>query len=279
MLHVTPLHAAAGLVLSDVRCDGATPGLGPEEEGSGWDLVVPRHGSFACRSGAELALADPSRVLLLAPGRPYRFAHRGRCADRCTVLTLSRRGLDQLAAATRDAPLASGPVPARVAVALRRLAAGLGRRVVSALEADESCVALARELLAALGARAAQPGRPASERRRELAWEAQELLALRHAEPLTLEQLGRELGCSPFHLARVFRAETGTTLHACRLALRVAAALERIEQGERDLARLALDLGFADHAHLTRTLRAETGLPPSRLRAWLRASTDLQADG
>jgi len=43
-------------------------------------------------------------------------------------------------------------------------------------------------------------------------------------------------------------------------------AIERIAGGERSLARLAADLGFADHAHLTRAVKRETGAPPSRLR-------------
>jgi AraC-like DNA-binding protein len=44
-------------------------------------------------------------------------------------------------------------------------------------------------------------------------------------------------------------------------------ALERLAAGERDLTALALDLGFADHAHLTNTVRRELGRPPSAFRA------------
>ena len=46
-------------------------------------------------------------------------------------------------------------------------------------------------------------------------------------------------------------------------------ALERLGEGERDLARLAVDTGFADQAHLTRRVRTETGDTPGRLRALL----------
>ncbi|WP_372518087.1 helix-turn-helix domain-containing protein [Solirubrobacter ginsenosidimutans] len=48
--------------------------------------------------------------------------------------------------------------------------------------------------------------------------------------------------------------------------LRVRAALERLSGGEQDLARLAADAGFADHAHLTREMRALLGLTPSALK-------------
>jgi AraC-like DNA-binding protein len=54
-----------------------------------------------------------------------------------------------------------------------------------------------------------------------------------------------------------------------RRRLRVRAALERLSGGESDLARLAADAGFADHAHLTREMRALLGTTPSALRtAW-----------
>jgi AraC-like DNA-binding protein len=68
------------------------------------------------------------------------------------------------------------------------------------------------------------------------------------------------------------------TLSRYRIRLRASAALERLAAGQRSLATLAADLGFADQAHLTRTLRAETGLPPGRLRALL-ATAAGGADG
>jgi AraC-like DNA-binding protein len=53
------------------------------------------------------------------------------------------------------------------------------------------------------------------------------------------------------------------------MRLRARAALDRIAGGDDQLARLAADLGFADQAHLTRVVRAETGATPSALRAAL----------
>jgi AraC-like DNA-binding protein len=49
----------------------------------------------------------------------------------------------------------------------------------------------------------------------------------------------------------------------------VRLALERLTAGERSLARLAVELGFADHAHLTRAVSDEVGAPPRYLRALL----------
>ena len=43
------------------------------------------------------------------------------------------------------------------------------------------------------------------------------------------------------------------------MRLRARSALEQLAGGERDLARLAADLGFADQSHLCRVIRRETG--------------------
>ena len=91
------------------------------------------------------------------------------------------------------------------------------------------------------------------------------------ADPaLGLVALGRVTGRSPHHLTRVFTQLTGLTVSQYRNRLRVSLALERAAEGQRELAGLAGDLGFADHAHLTRTVRAATGCTPSSLRAAFR---------
>jgi AraC-like DNA-binding protein len=106
-------------------------------------------------------------------------------------------------------------------------------------------------------------------RRRALTDEAREAIASGRPEASGLVPLARHLEVSPSHLSRTFRSETGMSVTRYRNRIRVTAALDRIEQGEQDLARLAADLGFADHAHLTRTVRAETGRPPAALRRLL----------
>ncbi len=73
---------------------------------------------------------------------------------------------------------------------------------------------------------------------------------------------------SPFHLSRVFREQTGSSLHAYRTEARLRAGLERIADGE-GLAGLAADLGFASQAHLTDRFRRVFGVTPHAWRAGL----------
>jgi AraC-like DNA-binding protein len=126
-------------------------------------------------------------------------------------------------------------------------------------------VRLADELLRSPVRTAGGAGAPS---RRRLAAAAREALV---ADPAFagLDRLAHLLGVSRSHLSRAFREETGETLTAFRHRLRVRVALDRLADGEPDLAGLAADLGFADHAHLTRALRAEVGEPPSRVRRLL----------
>src|SRR5919204_317184 len=57
--------------------------------------------------------------------------------------------------------------------------------------------------------------------------------------PWALESLARLVGYSPYHLAHEFRLHTGTSVHRYLADLRIAAALQRIEEGDAPLAAVA----------------------------------------
>ena len=96
--------------------------------------------------------------------------------------------------------------------------------------------------------------------------DAKALLCARFTEHLTLEELGRAVNVSPFHLARSFRRHTGFTLHEYRVNLRLKAALERLAAGDEDVAVIARAVGFSSHSHLTATFHRAFGIPPSCVR-------------
>jgi AraC family transcriptional regulator len=97
-----------------------------------------------------------------------------------------------------------------------------------------------------------------------------EVLAARLGDKLSLAELGREVGASPYHLARSFRRATGLSIHQYRIQLRVRTAFLRLRDGV-DLSSLGLDLGFASHSHFTHSFRGVFGLPPSAVRELLSA--------
>lgn len=79
-------------------------------------------------------------------------------------------------------------------------------------------------------------------------------------------ELAAEVGVSPYHLHRRFRAATGWTAHAYRDHLRLREGLARVLDGEPDLSALAFDLGYASHSHFTTRFRRAFGATPSQVR-------------
>ncbi len=95
---------------------------------------------------------------------------------------------------------------------------------------------------------------------------ALEFMASRLHEPLSLEQIGRAAMLSPFHFTRVFRRQTGMTIHAHLTDLRVRAAYDAICIEGKDLSEAALDAGFSNRSHLSRTFSSRFGLSPADAR-------------
>ena len=85
---------------------------------------------------------------------------------------------------------------------------------------------------------------------------------------LTLEELAREAGLSPFHFLRSFQAHCHATPQQMLMALRLFEAKRRLAAGEPP-AQVALAAGLTDQAHLT-------GLRPA-LRRHARALPEADA--
>lgn len=90
-------------------------------------------------------------------------------------------------------------------------------------------------------------------------------LAENHAEKVSLDDLARVGGLSPYHLLRVFRAETGLTPHQWQVQLRINRAKALLSKGA-SIADTAVAAGFTDQSHFSRTFRAVTGATPGLYR-------------
>jgi AraC family transcriptional regulator len=93
-----------------------------------------------------------------------------------------------------------------------------------------------------------------------------EVLHARFDEPLRVAVLAREVGVHPVHLARVFRRRYHGTLGDYVRWLRLGRSIERMRQGDRPLADIALEAGFFDQAHFSRTFRSALGRSPAAYR-------------
>lgn len=88
----------------------------------------------------------------------------------------------------------------------------------------------------------------------------------RFRENSTLDEIAVAVGVSVFHLCRVFKRETGLTVHRYRQQLRLRQALEQVASPHRSLTDIALRLGFSSHSHFSATFRRAFDTTPSRFR-------------
>lgn len=84
--------------------------------------------------------------------------------------------------------------------------------------------------------------------------------------PLDPRALARDAGVHPAHLSRAFRRHFGRTLREYVRECRLQRAVRELERSDATISSIAADTGFADHAHLSRDLRWQTGQTPSEVR-------------
>jgi AraC family transcriptional regulator len=148
---------------------------------------------------------------------------------------------------------------------------GLGlraRRLSAELRASDAAAPLAAEgialeLLAATARESAPPERAPSWLR-----DAEELLRERHGDCVRLGEVARELGLPPVRIARAFRECRGVSVGEYGRRARIEWAAAEIAGGDRPLAEIAAEAGFADQSHFTRLFRRYLGTTPGRFRAF-----------
>lgn len=87
-----------------------------------------------------------------------------------------------------------------------------------------------------------------------------------YAEELTLERLGQEFYISPYHLAHIFKQQTGYTVKQYILRRRIGQAQSRLVDTSDSISKIAADMGFTDAAYFTRLFTRHIGMPPGGYR-------------
>ncbi|HXB54075.1 MAG TPA: AraC family transcriptional regulator [Vicinamibacteria bacterium] len=270
------LFVSPSLAISRYRCR-VHDGVG-REQAQPWHVIVfPHSGAFELEQFGQRVFVDPNQVLLLNAGAPYTTRHPiGGCDEGCAIVL--RPDLLRELSSTHEPAVAARPqrpflanrtrVSARAALLQRWLFRGLaGAQPLDALVIQESTLALADEVLGSIP-RQRRPtvGAAAQRRQRDLVEAARQLIADSYRQSLTLDRLAAQLETSPFHLCRLFREQTGFSIHRYLVRLRLQEALSRLDEAHGSLTGLALDLGFSSHSHFTSAFRRHFGVPPSAAR-------------
>lgn len=105
------------------------------------------------------------------------------------------------------------------------------------------------------------------ERKRPLWLEkTKDVLRENYQETLTLNELADFVGVHPTHLARVFRQFEHCTIGDYIRQVRIEKARKMMISSNQSLVEIALNTGFADQTHFTRTFKNITGMTPKEFR-------------
>lgn len=236
-------------------------------------LAVSQCGCCQLVDGRTRVVVDSATAVLHRPGASYRTLHPYGCNDTGISIAYRRDVADDVLSRVARGGGGDGPmavVSARpMRLALRQMIFAWRRRAGAAVD-GVAMEELALEMLALAassmsnGSLAARAGTGLEHRR--IVDDAREYLNVHFRDAVRLEAIARDVGASPFHLSRMFKQVTGSTIRAYVQRLRLGAAVHALFATTVPVTRVALDAGFASHSHLTALCTREMGLPPSEIR-------------
>jgi AraC-like DNA-binding protein len=263
MQSVVRLATSSDFALDAVTCtDDHVRWSAPQVE-PGYELVLVRRGRFRRRAGGVAEDIDSTMAYLSVPGEEEYFAHPAG-GDICTLVTLQPGLWQTLTGEPKRLRRSTVYVDARLDLAHKRVLAPARRGDVD--------FEMAEELLRLVGGAVEQVATVLDGGRsdaRALVDRARAAIVEDHPDAGGLLTLARLLDVSPYRLSRAFSAELGVSLTRYRNRIRVGRALDRLLDGAQSLADLAADLGFADQAHMCRTVRQHLGHTPTAVRRLL----------
>ena len=240
--------------------------------------VVFPHVPVAIRQRpGPVLIADATQAVLYRADEYYERERLAPDGDRSTFLTIEPGAGARIVSTIASTQVT---VTAPEALQVRLLAELCGRGDIEPLEIEELGLRLVARVLdrSRSGQRrgsvgAAGPGNRRAATRRAHATavaDAQRWVAADATASRSLAEIGAAIGVSPFHLARLFRNQTGFSLHGYRDQLRLRMALDRLAEDDTNLATMAVELGFFSHSHFSDRFRQAFGASPSSVRSLLR---------
>ncbi|MBL6082624.1 helix-turn-helix transcriptional regulator [Belnapia sp. T18] len=132
------------------------------------------------------------------------------------------------------------------------------------LYAEAACELLAAHLLLRHAGMKPAPQQPPADRR---LLRLEDFMRAHLSRPLTLAELAREAGMSPFHLLRAFRRVHGETPVRRLAQIRMEAAQRHLEAGQEPVSVIAFLCGYDNPSHFATAFRRIVGVSPTAYRA------------
>jgi AraC-like DNA-binding protein len=272
-------YEGQAMVIGTFFCPPTHPRFPDTGPIGGYTIVFPRTSVTITHDGRPPIVADPNVVMFYNQGQLYRRGKISEQGDLCDWFGFGQTAVIE-AIRTHDPTVDErwltpfcftySPAASTIYMQQRLLIHYLNQTAVpDCLYVEEKAFAILQQALT--HAYATRPCRVPKDnhttrQHRELAQAVKELLARRFAEPLSLAQIATAVYTSPFHLSRVFRQQTGLTIHHYLNQLRLRAALAHVAEPGANLTDLGLQLGYASHSHFTLAFRRAFGAAPSHFR-------------
>ncbi len=265
---VQTLLSTPAVTVADVVCSGACRHKSEEECTTETHLVFPYRGVYVRHVGRDDAVAEANQVLFFNAWEGYRVSHPVAGGDFCLDMTIDNSLLRELAPkeSTRDGESLTFVrqrmrIDPRAQALVALLRHSLRKGIAESLEAESLALVLAQR---ALGPRTSHAA-GASFGQQRLVDRVKLVLAGDLARRWTLDEIAAEVGGSPVYLTQVFQRVEGVPLYRYQMRLRLARALDLIDQYD-DLSALSLDLGFSSHSHFSAAFRQAYGRSPTAFR-------------
>lgn len=267
-------------VIGTFHCPITDPIFNHAGKIEGYTIVFPRTSVTITQDGRRPVVADPNVVMFYNKGQAYERGKVSEEGDLCDWFGFDRTAVID-AVRTIDPSVderwlqpfyfTHGPSDSEVYLQQRLL--------IHYLQETESPDLLyveekSLDILGQVVADAYAVQRPSRQQKTdkkhfhaELVQAVKEILAVRFKETLTLEKIATAVYTSPYHLSRIFRKQTGFTIHNYLNQLRLRVALGHVAQTDTNLTQLGLELGYSSHSHFTQAFRRSFGTVPSAFRA------------
>lgn len=280
LLPVEQLVFASEIVaIGTFRCDVDDPFFPLCGPPSVHTFVFPRTTVSICHEGGRPFTASPNVVTFYNRDQIYSRFRVGPDGDRCDWYTISPSVLTDLVrehdphvADRPDRPFrfSHGPSDSgsylQQRLALKHAEEG-NPDVLYVEETILNALTTTLEKTYALHKKTASPGSWLPRENDGMIDAVQLLLAKTFRRKLSLTTIASKMGISVFHLCRVFRKQTGVTLHRYRHQLRLRHSLALVaDSAGADLTEVALDLGYSSHSHFSFVFRKTFEMTPARFR-------------
>lgn len=83
------------------------------------------------------------------------------------------------------------------------------------------------------------------------------------SEPPDIDQLGAQVGCSPFYLSRLFSREMGMTIPQFLRQIRMEHAAEMLLKGHHNVTEVAMEVGYSSLSHFSKAFCQTIGCCPA----------------